>query len=169
MEICLQMEFDSFYLENYERTYRAMILTFRDPPLAEDITQEAFYRALRRWKKVSRLDRPDAWVMVVALNRGRDFQRRRRSGNAKAHLLAVEQTTKADETLIDDRTAVSELLLSVSQRQREALVLRYIVQLTVPEIAVAMGCAEGTVKSTLHTAVTNAAKGTKGWTHVSDR
>ena len=56
---------------------RAMVLSFRDPTLGEDIAQEAFYRTLRRWPKVSKLDHPEAWTMVVALNCGRDVARRR--------------------------------------------------------------------------------------------
>jgi predicted RNA polymerase sigma factor len=65
------MEFDAFYRSSYERVHRAMALAFRDDSLAEDVTQEAFYRALRRWPKVSKLDHPEAWTMVVALNCGR--------------------------------------------------------------------------------------------------
>ena len=67
------MDFDSFYSENFDRIHRAMTLRFRDPSFAEEITQEAFYRALRRWSKVATLDHPEAWTLVAALNRGRDL------------------------------------------------------------------------------------------------
>jgi RNA polymerase sigma-70 factor (ECF subfamily) len=67
------MDFDSFYSENFDRIHRAMTLRFRDPSFAEEITQEAFYRALRRWSKVAKLDHPEAWTLVAALNRGRDL------------------------------------------------------------------------------------------------
>jgi RNA polymerase sigma-70 factor, ECF subfamily len=60
------------------------------------------------------------------------------------------------------------LLEGVSERQRQALLLRYISQLTIPEIAVVMGCAEGTVKATLHAALARASQQAKGATHVAD-
>jgi RNA polymerase sigma-70 factor (ECF subfamily) len=162
------MDFDAFYAANYERIRRAMILAFKDSPFAEETTQEAFYRALRRWAKVSRLDHPEAWTMVVALNRGRDVLRRRRRHDSTAHILVTAATKGSDEAMVDDRMAIMDLLASVSDRQREALVLRYIGELTIPEIAKVMGCAEGTVKSTLHAAIGNAADAEKGPASVSD-
>src|SRR5580704_10942622 len=108
------MEFDEFYRENYSRIQRAMALGFRDSGLAEEITQEAFYRTLRRWKRVSKLERPDAWTMVVALNLGRDDSRRRRRHEAKAPLLVRSDPESVGEHRIEDRLFVMELLSSVT-------------------------------------------------------
>jgi RNA polymerase sigma-70 factor (ECF subfamily) len=163
------MEFDEFYRDHYVRIQRAMTLGFRDPELADEITQEAFYTALRRWKEVSKFERPDAWTMVVALNLGRDNSRRRRRHEAKAPLLVERDPEIPRYTDIEDRMFVMELLASVTERQREVLVLRYIGQLTVPEIAQSLNCAEGTVKSTLHTALEKTAQLAKGTEHVDDR
>jgi RNA polymerase sigma factor (sigma-70 family) len=160
------MEFDDFYRDNYRHVHRAMTLTFQDPVVADEITQEAFYRALRRWPKVSKLGRPDAWTMVVALNCGRDASRRAQHHRSKAPLLLEGETSRAPETDIDDRMAIVALLSSVSDRQREVLVLRYIAQMTVPEMAKALKCAQGTVKSTLHAALENAFRATKGTPYV---
>jgi RNA polymerase sigma-70 factor (ECF subfamily) len=165
----IRMEFDEFYRENYARVYRTMILAFRDPGFSEEITQEAFYRALRRWSKVSKLSRPDAWTMVVALNCGRDGSRRRKIHEAKQPLLTQDHSgTINKEVEVDDQMAVVNLLASVSSRQREVLVLRYIAQLSVAEIAEAMKCAEGTVKSTLHTALERANQAIKGSIYAED-
>jgi RNA polymerase sigma-70 factor, ECF subfamily len=163
------MDFDAFYLENYERTRRAMRLAFRDAEFAEDITQEAFYRALARWRKLSRLDRPDAWVLVVALNRGRTLKRRKQFHESKAPFLDTDSEVRSGDVLVDNRLLITELLADVSDRQRQALVLRYIGQLSVAEIAIAMGCAEGTVKATLSAAKSAAAKSKKGMHYVNDR
>ena len=59
--------------------------------------------------------------------------------------------TLANRT-VEDRMLVIELLDSLTHRQREVLVLRYVGQLSVPEIARSLNCAEGTIKSTLHMA-----------------
>jgi RNA polymerase sigma-70 factor (ECF subfamily) len=146
------MDFDTFYAASYDRVRRAMTLTFRDPELAEEIAQEAFFQTLRRWKKVSLLDHPEGWTMVVALNKGRDLHRRRVRQEAKQLLLVRPSANSSGEALVDARLRVTELLEGLSDRQREALLLRYITQLTIPEIAKVMGCAEGTVKATLHAA-----------------
>jgi RNA polymerase sigma-70 factor, ECF subfamily len=163
------MEFDAFYRANYERVRRAMTLAFRDPSLGEDITQEAFYRALRRWPRVSKLDHPDAWTMVVALNCGRDAARRHRRQADKTERVEEARIESGGEAGIDDRLAIVDLLAAVTDRQREIIVLRYICQLSVPEIAALLKCAEGTVKATLHVALRSAASQSKGDAYVDDR
>jgi RNA polymerase sigma factor (sigma-70 family) len=162
------MDFDTYYAASYDRVRRAMTLTFRDPELAEEIAQEAFFQTLRRWKKVSLLDHPEGWTMVVALNKGRDLHRRRVRQEAKQLLLVRPSANSSGEAQVDARLRVTELLEGLSDRQREALLLRYITQLTIPEIAKAMGCAEGTVKATLHAALAKASLHAKDTIDVID-
>lgn len=162
------MDFDSFYSTSYDRVRRAMTLAFRDPALAEEITQEAFFQTLKRWSRVSLLDHPEGWTMVVALNKGRDLHRRRRRHDVKQALLVQQPDSKSAESHVEERMMVSTLLEGVSERQRQALLLRYITQLTIPEIAIVMGCAEGTVKATLHTALAKASLQSKEATNVTE-
>jgi RNA polymerase sigma-70 factor, ECF subfamily len=162
------MSFDTYYAASYDRVRRAMTLTFRDPDLAEEIAQEAFYQTLRRWKKVSLLEHPEGWTMMVALNKGRDLYRRRVRQEAKKSLLVQSTVTGSSEAQVDDRLSVTALLQGLSDRQRQALLLRYISQLTIPEIAKVMGCAEGTVKATLHDALAKASLQAKDTTYVID-
>jgi RNA polymerase sigma-70 factor (ECF subfamily) len=163
------MEFDEFYREHYSRIQRAMALGFRDPELADEITQEAFYRALLRWRRVSTLERPDAWTMVVALNLGRDNSRRDRRHESKVPLLVGPESENVGQQEVEDRLWVIELLDSLTHRQREVVVLRYVGQLSVPEIARSLNCAEGTIKSTLHMALEKASRRAKGAEHADDR
>ena len=79
--------------------------------------------------------------MVVALNCGRDVARRRRRQSEKAPWLERTEMASGGEAGIDDRLAVVDLLASVTDRQREIIVLRYICQLRVPEIAALLQCA----------------------------
>jgi RNA polymerase sigma-70 factor (ECF subfamily) len=162
------MDFDVFYSASYERVRHAMVLTFRDPGLAEEIAQEAFYQALRKWSTVSLLDHPEGWTMIVALNKGRDLHRRRARQAARRPLLVQASAHHSGEARVDDQMMIATLLEGLSDRQREALLLRYISQLTVPEIAAVMGCAEGTVKATLHAALLKASHLTKGASNVTD-
>ena len=163
------MDFDTYYSASYERVRRAMALTFRDPTLAEEIAQEAFFQTLRKWSKVSLLDHPEGWTMIVALNKGRDIYRRRVRQEARQSLVVQRSTRYSGEDRVEDQMMVATLLEGVSDRQREALLLRYITQLTIPEIAAVMSCAEGTVKATLHAALANPSHLSKGATHVTDR
>jgi RNA polymerase sigma factor (sigma-70 family) len=162
------MDFDTYYAASYDRVRRAMTLTFRDPDLAEEIAQEAFFQTLRRWKKVSLLDHPEGWTMVVALNKGRDLHRRRVRQEAKKPYLVPSSANLSSESQVDARVIVTELLKGLGDRQREALLLRYITQLTIPEIAKVMGCAEGTVKATLHAALAKASLQAKETFNVVD-
>jgi RNA polymerase sigma factor (sigma-70 family) len=162
------MEFDTYYAASYERVRRAMVLAFRDPALAEEIAQEAFFQTLRKWLKVSLLDHPEGWTMIAALNKGRDIYRRRVRQEARQSLVIDRSTRYSGEDRVEDRMMIASLLEGVSERQREALLLRYISQLTIPEIAVVMRCAEGTVKATLHAALANASQISKGAAHVAD-
>lgn len=163
-----QMDFDTYYEASYDRVRRTMTLTFRDPDFAEEITQEAFFQTLRRWKRISQLDHPEGWTMIVALNRGRDDHRRRVRQTTKYELLVGSSTTDLKETQVDARIMVTELLEGLGDRQREALLLRYVSQLTIPEIAKVMGCAEGTVKATLHAAIAKASLQVKDTLNVTD-
>ena len=163
-----QMDFDTYYEASYDRVRRAMTLAFRDPDFAEEITQEAFFQTLRRWKRISQLDHPEGWTMIAALNKGRDDHRRRVRQTTKYELLAGSSTTDLKETHVDARIMVTELLEGLGDRQREALLLRYVSQLTIPEIAKVMGCAEGTVKATLHAAIAKASLQVKDTLNVTD-
>ena len=106
--------------------------------------------------------------MIVALNKGRDDHRRRVRQTTKYELLAGPPTTDLKEARVDARIMVTELLDGLGDRQREALLLRYVSQLTIPEIAKVMGCAEGTVKATLHAAISKASLQVKDTLNVTD-
>lgn len=141
-------EFDGFYLDNFDRVARGLALATGDRDVARDAAQEAFARALRRWPQVREMERPDGWVYVVAMNQIRDRWRRQRR----------QQPSELDVTLdasgaVLTRLSVSDALATLPPRQREAVVLRYFVDLPLADIAEAMGCAVGTVKATLHQAL----------------
>jgi DNA-directed RNA polymerase specialized sigma24 family protein len=61
------LEFDWLFAEEFPAVMRSVYLIVHDLDRAEDITQDAFVQLLRHWKKVSRYDRPGAWVRRVAI------------------------------------------------------------------------------------------------------
>jgi RNA polymerase sigma-70 factor (sigma-E family) len=146
-------DFEAFFADEYGDVLRTVALAIGDHARAEDATQEAFARAFRSWRKVARLNRPAAWVYVVALNAERSRFRRDRRVSGDAEPRDGTEVDPADATVA--RVVVEELLDGLPPRQRAAVVLRYLGDLTVPEVARALHCAEGTVKSALHDALRN--------------
>ena len=145
-------DFEGFFERNYGTTLRAVGLAIGDAGRAEDLTQEAFARAFRRWSSVSKLERPVAWVYVVALNAERKRWRRdRHEAGSEAPAATVPDVAGGVLRTIVVRDALDRL----PPRQRVAVVLRYLGDLTVADIADVMGCAQGTVKATLHQALRN--------------
>jgi len=84
-------------------------------------------------------------VTTVAMNLSRSGLRRLRSERRVRSRLAAPRNLEPDAERLDVERALSTL----SRRQREAVVLRYYLQLDTREIAGALGINEGTVKSTL--------------------
>jgi RNA polymerase sigma-70 factor (ECF subfamily) len=143
-------EFDEFYESYFDKVARALTLAGGDRDLAHDAAQEAFARALRHWRKVREMSRPDGWVYVVAMNQLRDHWRRteRRRGRA-----SVSEHVADNTSAVATRVSVRDAIATLPPRQREAVVLRYLADLPLADVAAAMDCAIGTVKATLHQAM----------------
>ncbi len=137
---------EEFFDEEYQSVTRALTLAFGDRRLAEDAAQEGFSRALDRWARVRRMDRPSGWVYVAAFRYGRRQQRR----GTPAPEEIIRGGSKDDTAALLNRLLVFDLLDSLTARQRSAVVLRYLADLSLEQVAEALGCRVGTVKATLH-------------------
>jgi RNA polymerase sigma factor (sigma-70 family) len=147
----MRQSFDNFFERQYEPIVRSLTLVFGDRGRAEDAAQAAFERAYRKWRTVSEMHRPGTWVYVVALRDARRAMARdeRVSSDLPIEDPAVDGIEDFAVTSLSIQYALAQLPL----RQRAAVVLRYLGGLSVAEVAEAMGCAEGTVKATLHAAL----------------
>jgi RNA polymerase sigma-70 factor (sigma-E family) len=116
---------------------------------AEDIVQEAFCGLYRRWDHLTSADKALAYLRSSVLNGCRNSARRsRRSPSAITYLPPAESAESA--ALIGElRREVIAGLRRLPGRQREALVLRFYLDLSDPEIAEVMGISVNTVRSTL--------------------
>lgn len=118
---------------------------------AEDLVQEAFYRLFRHWDRVSRYERPGAWVRRVLINLATS---RRRRILREALLMARLRHSKAvaEETapLSGDDTGLWSAVRRLPRRQAQVLILYYAEDRPVAEIAEVLGLAEGTVSAQLH-------------------
>ena len=142
-------DFDQFFYSLLPRVTQVSQRLTGNRQAAEDIAAEAFARAYARWPKVSRLPYRDAWVLRVATNLAIDSARRRLaapSGQRDPEMLDLADVVALRSTLIG-------ALSALSRSQREAVVLRYLIDLPEDEVATALGIRPGTVKSHLHRAV----------------
>lgn len=142
--------FEAFVDANYSSVHRALSVAIGSPQQAEDMTQEAFVQAYRHWSRVSSMDRPVAWLYVVGVNAGRRSLRKQMP-TPRWRPVEHESGDPAGDVVIV--LTIRDALARLTPRQRLAVVLRYLADLSTRQVADAMGCAEGTVKSTLHTAL----------------
>jgi RNA polymerase sigma-70 factor (ECF subfamily) len=160
-----------FLHTSYPRLVAAVALAGGSRAAAEDAVQEALLRAWERSDRGEQVESLDAWVATVALNLSRSALRRLRSERrAKARLRASGWAD--DHALSSDRAVdVDRALAGLPRRQREAVVLRYYVQMDTREVATVLRVSEGTVKSTLSRARTAlaAALGTDESEEANDR
>jgi RNA polymerase sigma-70 factor (ECF subfamily) len=140
-------DFDDFYAANCAHLIVQVHAYFGDLDEAQDIVQEAFCRALSRWRQVSTYDDPAAWVRRVAWNLATSRWRRLRT-------IRAFHRRQRGEPVVDgpgpDRIALVRALATLPAAQRRAMVLRYFADLPVAEIAAREGVPEGTVRSWLH-------------------
>jgi RNA polymerase sigma factor (sigma-70 family) len=140
-DVCVKVDegFRVMYEREFPTVYRAVRLLCGDPALAEDATQEAFARALARWRRLGSQPWAAGWVTTTALNVARRQLRRRVTPPAEA------PSEPDREGILDLVTAIRRL----ASRQQEAIVLHYLLDLPVAETAASMGCDAGTVKTHL--------------------
>ncbi|HEX6682609.1 MAG TPA: SigE family RNA polymerase sigma factor [Candidatus Limnocylindrales bacterium] len=138
-------EFSGFYTAYFGRIAGQLHAYLGDRGEAQDLTQEAFCRAFERWAKISTYDRPDAWVRQVAWNL---------ATNRLRHLrVAMRHLAGQREEFVDgptpDRVLLTRALAKLPPKQRLAVVLHHMGQLSTSEIARQQNVAEGTVRSWL--------------------
>jgi len=139
--------FDDWYREQHPLVLAALTVASARPDVAAEATDEAFVRAYERWQRVERMASPGGWLYRVALN---DLRRRLRRGAKEQDLLqrVVVHDDVTDPANVIDPT-LWDAVRALPERQRTAVALRYVLDLTEPEIAEIMEVTRGTVAATL--------------------
>lgn len=137
-------QFSDFYNEHHESIARALAVTLGDSDLASDATSEAMTRAYKRWSKISKYDKPAAWVYRVGLNWSLSWRQRRRRERDRP--VALGPDTERLATRDDSMDAALDAL---SVDQRAVVVCRIHLDWSVEQTATALNIAPGTVKSRL--------------------
>jgi RNA polymerase sigma-70 factor, ECF subfamily len=143
-------DFDEFYAAHFYPLTVQLYAYFGDRHEAQDVVQEAFCRALARWTQISRYDDPVAWVRRVAWNLATSRWRRVRTAVAFVGKQREEYAAEPSP----DRVALAAALATLPAQQRRAVILHYIADMSIEDVARKERVAAGTVKSWLHRART---------------
>jgi RNA polymerase sigma-70 factor (ECF subfamily) len=160
-------EFDDIVRQHQAKIYRVLWCELRDDEAAATLTQECFLKAFRGRSDFRGEATVGTWLVRIAVNLARDYQRNRRQGfwrrllgsnarEAELATCAAEDTApRADRALLarEQLQQTMEAVQSLSPQQQTAFHLRFLEELSTEEIAEAMDIEIGTVKSHLSRAV----------------
>jgi RNA polymerase sigma-70 factor (ECF subfamily) len=135
----------------FDREYRGLVALaaslIGDRSMAEDIAQDALMVACRRWEQVGALESPLGWVRRVVANKSVSLIRRRLAELRALTRLGSLADRRGDEPESDEDFWM--LVRSLPRRQAQVVALHYVSDMSVVEIAVTLGCKEGSVKASL--------------------
>ncbi|BBH71304.1 RNA polymerase sigma24 factor [Actinoplanes sp. OR16] len=138
--------FDDFYRDTSARMVRYGYALTGDLAEAQDLVQEAYTRAWRRWATVSAHPAPDAWIRLVLARLATDRRRRLRGWWAAMSRTGPPEPVRPPA---EDTVLVTAALRQLPDHLRQALALHYLFDLPVAEIAAETGAPVGTVTSWL--------------------
>lgn len=132
--------------------YRFALTQLADPDAAAEATQETGLRLLRGLDRFEGRSRVTTWALGVALNVCREHRRRRTAQSDPERIDTALDETPSPESRLgrdEDQQRLGEALRRLAPRQREAITLRYLEQLSLADTAEAMGCSPGAAKATV--------------------
>ncbi|MEU8128247.1 SigE family RNA polymerase sigma factor [Micromonospora sp. NPDC049049] len=149
------MTYEEFADTRLAPLLRYAVMLTGEPHQAQDLVQETMVRVQLNWRRVARADSPERYVRRMLTNQYVDW---RRGSWVRRVLLrgepdaSVPMPTDHAQSAVD-RDQVWSWLSRLPRRQRAALVLRYYEDLPDVEIADILGCAVGTVRSSISRAL----------------
>ena len=136
------------YGAHYARLVRVAWLLLHDQGASEEVVQDCFVAMHGRWGRLRDPAKAEAYLRSAVINRSRSVLRRRAVAARHQPPAAGVHQSAEDSALDHERRAeVLTALDSLSERQREVLVLRYYLDLSEADIADTLRISRGAVKS----------------------
>ena len=145
------------------RIYRYALLSLRDADLAESVTQDCFLKAFKARNEFRGDCSIATWLTRIATNLIRDCTRSRKfqfwktasstaleAGDIADRLRSPGISPEASLVVREKLVKVWDAVDALPDKQRSVFVLRFVEEMELPEIAIAMGLHVGTIKSHLH-------------------
>lgn len=142
-------KFDAFYRSEFSSVVGLAYALSGSRWAAEELAQEAFLAAHRRWDEVGGYEQPGAWVRRVVSNLSTSLVRRR-IAEARALVKLAARRPDAIPALGEADGEFWRAVRALPKRQAQVIALHYLEDLSVAEIAETLNVAQGTVKAHLH-------------------
>ena len=142
-----------FISDNLRRVFLLIYRIVRNVDDAQDLTQEAFIKALQRQGQLKEPAKAAHWLSRIASNTAIDFLRRNSNVNFCEIDSLLEPLSEPSETpeqavlRSEHRAYLDEGLSILTERERTALLLRDVEGLPAEDVAAHMGCSKATVRS----------------------
>ncbi|GAA3282523.1 MULTISPECIES: SigE family RNA polymerase sigma factor [Dactylosporangium] len=149
MQVDDEREYVEYVRLRLPRLHRVAYLVLGDEHRAQDAVQNALTTLYKRWSGRGQVDNLDAYVHTMVVRACLADQRR---PWARVLLRAEPPDRPVDEAggLVDERLAIRQCLRRLPERQRIVVVLRFLCDMSIADVAATLGRSENTVKS--HTA-----------------
>ena len=155
-----EADFDQLMRLHQRRVYRLLLGMLRDPEAADTLTQECFLRAWRKRASFRGEASVQTWLLRIAVNLARDHARNRRlafwrrlfsapaeEARAQAeHLPGLQAGPEQALAARQELEAVWKVVEELPQQQKAIFLLRFVEEMSLEEIAEALGLRVGTVK-----------------------
>jgi RNA polymerase sigma-70 factor (sigma-E family) len=139
------------YRGHYSQLVRLALLLVHDVQTAEEVVQDAFVSMNDAWRRLHDAEKALSYLRQTVVNRSRSVLRHRKVVDMHAPKPAPDEPSAEQAAMaVLESDAVGAALRTLPERQREAIVLRYYLDLSEADIAKTMGISRGAVKS--HTA-----------------
>ncbi len=151
-----QEAFAQLYEEHFDKIYRYVTLRIGNATEAEDMTQQVFLNALQsissfKWKGIPF----SAWLFRIAHNQVVDYLRRK-----KRTAVPLDESLASNDnnpqSVVEQKLDIEQLLLAtkrLTEAQREVISLRFAGELSIAQVAKAMGKSQGAIKALQHSAI----------------
>jgi len=151
-----QEAFAQLYEEHFDKIYRYVTFKIGNETEAEDMTQQVFLNALKsissfKWKGIPF----SAWLFRIAHNQVVDYLRSKKRTTVPLDESLVSNDNNP-QLLTEQKLDIEQLILAtekLTEAQRDVISLRFAGELSIAQVAKAMGKSQGAVKALQHSAI----------------
>ena len=176
-----EFDWEKLYKDNYRAVYWTCLSFMKNKDDAEDITQNVFITAFEKLNDFEDEAKASSWLRTVAAHKCLDVLKLRRTVSLDERMEdeemgefsePVDENFLPDEYAIDEekRTIVMDIVRkSLTQEQYLTVIMFYFDEMSISDIAKAMGVPEGTIKSRLNTSRRKIKEGVEMYEKKNDK
>ncbi|MBU4332197.1 RNA polymerase sigma factor [Patescibacteria group bacterium] len=145
--------FAQIYDEYIDKIYKFIYFKVKTPQEAEDLTSQVFTKILEYILSGREIESIQALIYATARNQVVDKYRGKLQEVPLDWAIAKQETISQELEITDDFAKVEQVLKKLKGEAREAIVLRYIEEHSIKEVAKILGKSEGAVRTMIHRAI----------------